>query len=106
MKYKPGELGDFADTELQRLRTSISDQLPEDRSDLSIHVYLFRDEHIIGNGKSVLVVNITNDQIDFKMRDSLNLYVSKDSEKSKNLIQTIVSLVKKFLECIGHALGM
>lgn len=106
MTYKEGELGKYAETQLQKLRTSIAKQLPEDTSDLSIHVYLLRHEHTIGNGKSVLVVNITEDSIEFTMRDRLNIYTSKDSEKSQNIMQIIVTIIKELFKSIGTALGV
>lgn len=54
LSYPEGKLGEYAETAVQKLRTSIYDELPYDRSNLSIHLYLLRNKHDIGNGSSVI----------------------------------------------------
>lgn len=104
LSYPEGELDKYVETALQKLRTSIYDELPEDKSNLSIQLYLARQKHVIGKGTSVLVVNITKESIDFKMRSHLNDYNSKSTEKSKKIIKTVMKVIKEILKWIAEAI--
>lgn len=105
-RYTETELGDLVEKAMQTLHISFYDKLPKDTSDLSIHIYFLRHEHTIGRGKSVLIVNITKNSIDFKMRSNLNDYKSKTSTKSKCLIKTILTIINDVFKFISMTVGI
>lgn len=105
-EYTPEQLGPHAERAVQELRTSIFDQLPKNDPDVSIQLYLLRHSHTIGSGNSVLIVNITEDNMFFQMRSYLNDYMFPSSDKSKKLILKVLKIIKQIFCFIAAALGI
>lgn len=83
------EIGAYADQRLQELRTSIYDHLPPDNQDVQIQLYLLRHRYQIGSGKTTIVINITNDTMEVKVRRPMGCF-SSIVDKIKEWVKSII----------------
>lgn len=95
------EIGSYASTELQKLRTSIYKTIEEKAgkdADVKIQLYVCRYDYVFGSGNITIVINITEKSMDIEVRRPLK---SGDGILS-SILETIKnwwkSVIKHFLE--------
>ncbi|XP_071172043.1 uncharacterized protein [Mytilus edulis] len=83
--YSAEELGHKAERYLMNLRTDILDIAAEHDNDIRVQLYIFRNSHSFGSGKNCIVINITDSNINMKIKLNQPATPKKRTEQGESL---------------------
>lgn len=95
LNHTAEEIGDYAETTLQKLRTSVYDimtDLAGESNDISIHLYVLRHAYKIGSGNINIVINIT--------KTEMNVTLARPINSGQSMFSSIIETIKKWWKSV------